>query len=124
MELAVARQRHQYVRHESSSALIVIGQGLALIPSLAGFGVLRVLRAGRLAAVVARLFAIGMAATHEGRTILRRNAVNFAFGLAAFTCVTSAVGFTLVEDVGEHGRVHSFFDALWWSFATVTTVGY
>ena len=30
---------------------------------------------------------------------------------------------TLAEDVGEAGRFHSFFDALWWSAATITTVG-
>jgi voltage-gated potassium channel len=124
VELSVARERHRYVRREWSSALIVIGQAMALVPSLAGFGVLRILRAGRLIGVIARLFAIGLAASREGRTILRRNAVAFAFGLAAFTCVTSAVAFTLAEDVGEHRRVHSLFDALWWSFATVTTVGY
>lgn len=40
------------------------------------------------------------------------------------TWLTSAVAFTLVEDVGENGRLHSFFDALWWSSTTITTVGY
>ena len=32
--------------------------------------------------------------------------------------------FTLAEDVGDNGRVESFADALWWSAATITTVGY
>jgi hypothetical protein len=64
VELVVACERHRYVRREWSSALIVIGQALALVPSLAGFGVLRILRAGRLIGVLARLFAIGLAATH------------------------------------------------------------
>ena len=40
------------------------------------------------------------------------------------TWLTSAAAFTLAEDVGDGGRVHSFFDALWWSTATITTVGY
>lgn len=124
VELCVARARLVYVRREWSSALIVAGQALALVPALAVFGVLRILRAGRLIAVIVRLFAIGVAASHEGRAIIRRNAVGFVFGLAGLTCITSAVAFTLVEDVGEHGRVHSFFDALWWSSATMTTVGY
>ena len=35
-----------------------------------------------------------------------------------------AAAFTVAEDVGVNGRVHSFFDALWWSLATITTVGY
>lgn len=29
-----------------------------------------------------------------------------------------------VEDDGVDGRVHPFFDALWWLLATITTVGY
>ena len=35
-----------------------------------------------------------------------------------------AAAFTVAEDVGVNGRVHSFFDALWWALATITTVGY
>ena len=47
VELSVARNRASYVRHEWTSALIVITQALAVIPGLAGFGFLRVLRAAR-----------------------------------------------------------------------------
>ena len=32
--------------------------------------------------------------------------------------------FHLAEDVGVDGRIHSFGDAIWWSSATITTVGY
>jgi voltage-gated potassium channel len=78
----------------------------------------------RLAIVFLRLVAVGGAAAREGKTVLVRHAAGFALGLAGFTWITSAVLFTMVEDVGPHGRVHSFFDALWWSLATITTVGY
>lgn len=44
--------------------------------------------------------------------------------MAGLTWITSAVAFTLAEDVGRTGRLDSFFDALWWSTATITTVGY
>ena len=44
--------------------------------------------------------------------------------MAGLTLVTSAVAFTIAEDVGDSRRVGSFFDALWWSAATITTVGY
>ena len=74
--------------------------------------------------VLLRLFAIGGAAATEGKDILRRHAASFALGMAGLTWLSSAVAFTLAEDVGENGRVHSFFDALWWSTATITTVGY
>ena len=60
----------------------------------------------------------------EGRTLLRRHAAGVALGVAGMTWLTSAVAFTLVEDVGADGRLHSFFDGLWWSTATITTVGY
>lgn len=126
VELRLARPRSRYVRAEWTSLLIVVAQALALLPSLAGFGFSRVLRTGRAwryVAVVARVFAIGGAAASEGRTILRRHAAGFALGLAGMTWLSSAVAFTLVEDVGDDGRVHSFFDALYWSSGTITTAG-
>jgi voltage-gated potassium channel len=126
-ELVLARSRAQYVRREWTSLLIVLAQALALAPALSGAGAFRVLRAGRAwrsVAVLARGFAVGSAAAREGRSILRRHAAGFALGLAAMTWLSAAVAFTLVEDVGADGRLHSFFDALWWSSTTITTVGY
>lgn len=127
VEFAVTRNRRVYVRREWTSALIAIAQALALAPALAGFGALRILRAGRIwraIAVVGRVFAVGGAAAREGKSILRRHAAAFALGMAGFTWITSAVGFTLAEDVGVNGRIHSFGDAIWWSSATITTVGH
>lgn len=127
VELSLAGKRSSFVRHEWTSALIVITQALAVLPGLSSFGFLRVLRAGRalrVAIVFLRLVAVGGAAAKEGRGVLRRHAAGFAIGLAGFTWLTSAVLFTMVEDVGPHGRVHSFFDALWWSLGTITTAGY
>ena len=127
VELVLAGRRRHYIRGEWTSLLIVAAQAVALVPSLAGFGVLRVLRAGRAwrsIAVLGRLVAIGGAAAQEGRSILRRHAAGFALAVAGMTWLTSAVGFTLVEDVGRDGRLHSFFDGLWWSSTTITTVGY
>nr|WP_283251210.1 potassium channel family protein [Rhabdothermincola salaria] len=40
------------------------------------------------------------------------------------TWISAAVAFTMVEEVGEGQRLGSFFDALWWSTVTITTVGY
>jgi voltage-gated potassium channel len=126
VELALAQQRSSYVRHEWTSALIVVTQALALIPGLAAFGILRVARAGRLLRFLVfglRLFAVGGVMRREGRALLRKHAASLALGLAGFTWITSAVLFTFAEDVGRRGRIDSFFDALWWSFTTMTTVG-
>jgi voltage-gated potassium channel len=127
VELTLCSDRAAYVRHEWTSLLIVVTQALAVIPALAGLGALRVLRGTRaLRALVAvlRLFAIGGAAAQQGRNVLRQHAAGFALGLAGFTWLTSAAAFSLAEDVGKGHRIDSFFDALWWSTATITTVGY
>jgi voltage-gated potassium channel len=87
-------------------------------------GFLRGARALRVVSSLTRIIGISMASRSQGRAILKKRATSFAFGLAGFTLITSAVGFTLAEDVGKDGRVRSFFDALWWSGATITTVGY
>jgi voltage-gated potassium channel len=127
VELALSRNRGRYVRSEWTSLLVVVAQAGAVLPGLAGFGVLRALRGVRLLRFVvtaARLVAVGGAARRQGRTVLRRHAGSFALGMAGLTWITSAVVFTLAEDVGQGGRVPSFFDALWWSTTTITTVGY
>jgi voltage-gated potassium channel len=127
VEAVLVSDRRAYFRGEWTSLLIVVSQVFALLPALAGLGALRALRAARAARpaiAIARVVAIGGAATKEGRSILRRHAAGFALTVAGMTWLTSAVAFTLVEDVGEDGRLHSFFDALWWSSTTITTVGY
>ncbi len=127
VEVSLASKRRSYARHEIFSLLIVAAQALALAPALTAFGVLRALRAARLfrvVAVVVRAVAIGEVAAREGRVLLRQHAASFALGMAGITWLTSAAAFTVAEDVGVGGRVHSFFDALWWSASTITTVGY
>ena len=127
VELTLASDRRAYVRHEWTSLLIVVTQGLAVLPALGPLGVFRALRGVRglrAAAALARLLAIGGVVAAESRSYLRRNAGRIALGAAGLTWLTSAAAFTLAEDVGEGGRIDSFFDALWWSTATITTVGY
>ncbi len=127
VEARLSRPTLSFIRSEWTSLVIVLAQTLALLPGLAGVGVFRVLRAGRVwrfLAVLARLAAIGGAVAADGKQTLRRHAAGFALGTAGLTWLSAAVGFTLAEDVGTDGRLHSFFDALWWSSTTITTVGY
>jgi voltage-gated potassium channel len=104
--------------------LIVISQFLALLPALGFLGILRGSRALRVVGTVARVIGIGAASKERGRRFFKEKAASVAFGLAGFTLISSAVAFTIAEDVGDGRRIDSFFDALWWSAATITTVGY
>ena len=124
VEFLVTPEKGRYVRSEWSSLLIVIAQLFAVLPAMSFLGFLRGARALRVVSSFTRIIGISMASRSQGREILKKRATSFAFGLAGFTLITSAVGFTLAEDVGKDGRVHSFFDALWWSGATITTVSY
>jgi voltage-gated potassium channel len=78
----------------------------------------------RVVGTLSRVVGIGAASKEQGRKFFKEKAASVAFGMAGFTLVTSAVAFTIAEDVGDGRRINSFFDALWWSATTITTVGY
>ncbi len=125
--LFLTDDRWGYVRGEWLNLLIVIGSAAAVAPDLAAFGTTRALRGLRpLRATVSlvRVIVIGGIAAREGRRIVRQNAVRFAVGVSLLTWFTSAAAFTIAEDVGVGRSVSGFGDALWWSAATITTVGY
>lgn len=125
VELALVRDKRTYVRSEWLNLLIVLAQLAAVLPALGVFGIFRAARGARVVTTVARIVGIGVASTRrQGVDALRAQAVRLAFGLAGLTWITSAVAFTLAEDVGSGRRIGSFFDAMWWSAATITTVGY
>lgn len=127
VELALTDDRGSFVRGEWINAVIVVTSAMAVVPALATIGGFRVLRGVpvlRALIGVVRLIAIGGAAAHHARRVVRRRALPFAIGVAVLTWITAAAAFTLAEDVGANGRVQSFTDALWWSAATITTVGY
>jgi voltage-gated potassium channel len=124
-ELTMSDNKARYIKTEWLNAIVTIAQVVALLPSLGIAGVFRAARGFRVVLTLARVFGIGAAASqNDGRRLLREKAASLAFGLAGFTCLTSAVAFTIAEDVGQGKRIDSFFDALWWSASTITTVGY
>ena len=125
VELTLATHKVKYIRAEWLNAIVTIAQVVALLPSLGIAGIFRAARGFRLVLTLARVFGIGASASqNDGRRLLRERAASLAFGLAGFTCLTSAVAFTIAEDVGQGRKIDSFFDALWWSSSTITTVGY
>ena len=124
VKLVLTDSKPTYIRTQWLSLFIVISQLLALLPALGIFGVLRGVRAIRVLGVIARIFGIGAATKSSGKEFFKKRAASVAFGVAGLTLITSAVAFTIAEDVGDGRRINSFFDALWWSAATITTVGY
>ncbi len=123
VELVLADDRRSHVRREWTSALIVVTQALAVVPSLAAFGILRALRAARLiriVVVVGRAVAVGGSAAREGRAVLLQNSGRLALSVAGLTWLSSGAVFLVAENTGEL----SVADALWWSATTMTTVGY
>jgi voltage-gated potassium channel len=124
VELIICKQKSLYLKTEWSSLLIWIAQLLALLPALGFLGILRGARALRVLSTISRVIGIGVSTRAEGKNLLKRHAASFAFGLSGLTWISSAVAFTIVEDIGKDGRFDSFFDALWWSACTITTVGY
>ena len=124
VEFFISTDKPRYVKSQWASLLIVISQFLALLPALGFLEILRGSRALRVVGTVARVIGIGAASKERGRRFFKEKAASVAFGLAGFTLISSAVAFTIAEDVGDQRRIQSFFDALWWSAATITTVGY
>ncbi len=124
MEFALASNRQRYIRTEWTSLLIVLTQGSALLPTLGFLGLTRALRALRPLVFIGRLVGIGASESNEIRSLLKSRALSLALSVAGLVWVTSAVGFTIAEDVGDGRRIQSFGDALWWSASTISTVGY
>lgn len=124
VELTVTYNRRLYVRTQWASLVIVVSQLLAILPAFGFLGILRGARALRVIGTLSRVIGIGAASSEQGRKFFKERAASVAFGIAGLTLVTSAVAFTVTEDVADGRRIHSFFDALWWSASTITTVGY
>jgi voltage-gated potassium channel len=124
VELSITFNKIKFVKSQWASLLIVVSQFLALLPALGFLGILRGARALRVVGTISRVVGIGAASREQGRKFFKEKAASVAFGLSGFTLISSAVAFTIAEDVGSGRRVHSFFDSLWWSASTITTVGY
>lgn len=124
VELSIAGDRKRYALQEWTSLVIVVSQGLALLPALGALGALRALRGLRPLIFLIRIASIGSAQSHELKRMVKRKAASTALSVAGLVWITSAVAFTLVEDVGPGKRINSFGDALWWSASTISTVGY
>lgn len=88
------------------------------------FGFLRVLRVMRMLRLVRVLALANKVAGDAFKTALRRKNAKYAIGPALFFSLILVVAvYKFEEPYARHG-IDSWFEALWWSVTTVTTVGY
>ena len=92
---------------------------LAIIPYNEVFTFLRFSRVGRFArlAKLSRLIGLSSKLKHISNRINRRNGFYFLLSVNSIIILISSAIIARVEH-------HNFIDAIWWSVATVTTVGY
>jgi voltage-gated potassium channel len=79
--------------------------------------ILRLLRFARLQAIVVRTTGHGIA------TVFRRERSKYIALVAAIIVASCTLGVWHFESQGQ-GGIHGWFDSVWWSIVTLTTVGY
>lgn len=103
--------KRAFVANEKLSAVIVLASAVALVPTIAWLGSLKLLRllpALRAGAVVLRLISVGGVASREARRTAKKNALQTGLLTTFLVWVTAASAFTIVEDVGVNGRYQFF----------------
>ena len=121
VKFILADSKWLHVRSEKLGLAIVLSTLVAIIPSVSLLGSARLVRlapALRGLSVILRLVSSGGLAAREGRRLVRKNSLRVALSVTGLVWVSAAVAFRIAEGDG------TFFDALWWSAATITTVGY
>jgi len=92
---------------------------ISIIPFNSVFQAARIFRAAKLLKLI-KLFRIIILIGKFKKNIdkfLKTNNFNYVIWFTILTVIIGALGFSLIEN-------KSFSDGLWWSFVTVTTVGY
>lgn len=93
---------------------------------LSSIPVVQPLRWARLARLL-RVIRILKSATLIWTAVRRERRTAILLGVIAFTVAAvmlSCIGVLRAEASADHGNIRTAGDALWWSFVTVTTVGY
>lgn len=117
---SIAHAKPRYMRAAWVDLLIVVTS----FPPLTSFGVLRLLRLGRLGPVLrllrlARLAGVVTRGGSVARNIFGRRGFAYVIVVTFFIVIGFAVAVVLIDpDIDDMG------DALWWSVVTITTVGY
>jgi voltage-gated potassium channel len=109
--LIVVPNRWQWLRHHPLELPLVVFTPPVLPPGLQALRALRLLRLARLERV-----------TRYFRSAFSLEGVQFAGLVAALAAIAGGFAFKALER--QQTPRPSFFDGVWWSFSTMTTVGY
>lgn len=92
---------------------------LSIIPFSSMFRILRMVKFTRLINILkgTRILVLIGKFRYRAKEFLKINNFNYAIYFVITIILLGAIGISIVEDI-------SFSNALWWSFVTVTTVGY
>lgn len=116
VRLTLTTERKHFVRREWASLLFVV------VPLLRPLRIMRSAKAVR-ALRLARFSGYLGIVTKLGRRLLVRQRVHYVL-LSTLVLVLGAAIFVFEVERNSDGAIDSFGDALWWSMATITTVGY
>lgn len=105
VRLGLSERRWEFVKRQPLSLAVVV---LPLLQPL------------RLLRLVSALFLVGQRVRMAAQVRLTTYVVGAVLGLLAF----GSVAVLEVERNSPHGNIRTIGDALWWSFTTMTTVGY
>lgn len=116
VRLTLAQSKVDFLRHNWFSALTLLLPALRAFRAVQIVAILRSTQAVEFVPVANR----GMRAM---RATIARLAPIYIGALTIAILVLSAVGMLVIERSAAHPNIRTFSDALWWSAATITTVG-
>ncbi len=117
VRLTIAPKKRHFLWHHPLDFVVVavpFAQPLRIIRSVR---VLRVFRAGRVAAFIGR-------GAEEGKTLFSRENFSYAIAVTSLTLLGGAAIVYGIEKGAPGGNIKSLPDAIWWAISTVSTVGY
>jgi voltage-gated potassium channel Kch len=122
LRLAVAKDRRAVLRELRWDAVIVIGQPILAFAEVgtAGLGTALV----RLAAVLFRTISRGGVVKRTWRKVVDQPLKLLVGGVPLLLLLFAAIVYKAERSYGAGGSVHTIGEALWWSAATMATVGY
>lgn len=116
VELAVARDKWEFIKHNWLMTLAV------LLPVLRVFRVLKAARAAR-SLMAVRVVTVSNRTISQLGILFERRKLQYLMAVAVAVTVLSGAGIYFLERRVPGANITTFGDAMWWAAGTVSTVG-